>query len=161
MATTFLSGDILHVLKEHNGPRALAFGADCSGTLSAGIAVAVKKEWPRFAEAFLAHAEGGKLQPGDVFAWSDGPLTIMALAIQRDGAKPKFSNVERALQGAIAKATEANVNTLLVPRFAGGKTGLDWTRMRRLLIELGTGSAMQITVFEKFVRTKADDSPPQ
>lgn len=152
MASTFLSGDIIHETIERVGPRALAFGADCSGSMSAGIAVALQKQWPAFAEAFSAHGSTGKMQVGDIFAWRDGDIAIYALGIQKGGAKPKFSSFERALNAAIEHAASGGIHALLLPRLASGKSGVDWTRAKKLLTEIGTGSTTQLIVFEKFVR---------
>ena len=152
MASTFLSGDIIHATADRTGPRALAFGADCSGTMKTGIAVALKKQWPAFAEAFLERGSTGKMQVGDIFAWRDGELAIYALGIQKGAAKPKFSSFERALHAAIEHGAAEGIHALLLPRLAGGKSGLDWTRVKKLLTEVGTGSATQLIVFEKFVR---------
>ena len=152
MASTFLSGDIIHATTDRSGRRALAFGADCSGTMNSGIAVALKKQWPAFAEAFFAHGSTGKMQVGDIFTWRDGELAIYALGIQKGSAKPKFSSFERALKTAIEHAAAEGIHSLLLPRLTGGKSGLDWTRAKKLLTELGTGSATQLVVFEKFVR---------
>ena len=146
MASTFLSGDIIHAAIDRKGPRALAFGADCNGTMDAGIAVALRKQWPAFAEAFLTHGGTGKMQLGDVFVWRDGDITLCALGIQNNGSKPRFSSFERALGAAIERSAADGVHTLLLPRLAGGKTGLDWTRVKKLLVDVGHGSATSDTI---------------
>ena len=120
--------------------------------MNAGISVALKKQWPAFAEAFLAHGASGKMQLGDIFAWRDGDVAIYALGIQKGDAKPRFSSFERALLSAIEYGTAEGVHAILLPRLAGGKSGLDWTRVKKLLTDVGTGSTTQLIVFEKFVR---------
>ena len=64
-----VKGDLFEDAKDLPPPHAFAFAADCSGAMNKGIAVAFKKRWPAFAEAYRAHTEGGKMQPGDVFMW--------------------------------------------------------------------------------------------
>ncbi len=152
MATSFLSGDILHAVEARSGQRALAFGADCAGGMSVGIAVAIAKRWPAFAEAFRAHAADGKVQVGDLYVWGDGDVSIYALCLQKDDAKPRFSSFERALGSALKRAALDRVPAIYLPRLASGKAGLDWTRVKRHLTEVGTGTGAQMLVYEKFVR---------
>ncbi len=158
MPTTFLSGDILEAAKERGGARALAFGTDCSGAMESGIAAACKTHFPSFAAAYRAHCESNSMQLGDVFEFDADGLTIYALGLQRGGAKPKFSTFERATASMLERATASNIHAILLPRLGGGKVGLDWTRVKKLLVDLGRGAKLQLIVFEKFVR-KTGDSP--
>lgn len=152
MATTFLSGDILHAVAARSGHRALVFGADCSGVMHVGIAVAVAKRWPAFAAAFEEHARAGKVQIGDLYAWRDGEVSVYALCLQKDSVKPKFSAFERSFGAAVKRAAADGVGALYLPRLASGKSGLDWTRVKRHLTEIGGADSAPIFVFEKFVR---------
>jgi O-acetyl-ADP-ribose deacetylase (regulator of RNase III) len=151
MPTTFIKGDIFAEAAERTGPRALAFGADCAGTMDAGIAVAFRQRWPALAEAYRVRCEGGRMQLGDLFAWRDGDLFVYALGLHRDGKKPKVSIFERALSAMIARATEDGVTTVLLPRFGAGKNGMDWTRVKRVLSNAGA-APLELVVFEQFIR---------
>jgi O-acetyl-ADP-ribose deacetylase (regulator of RNase III) len=155
MPANFVKGDVLTEAMQGADARAFAFPADCSGTMDTGIAVAVRQRWPAMAEAFRAHAEGGKMQLGEVFTWREGDFAIHALGIQKGGVKPKISSVERALETAIQRTHEARMVRLLVPRFGGGKTGLDWMRVKRVLSEAAASRPVDVVVFEQFVRTQA------
>src|SRR4051812_19735164 len=115
MPVTFVKGDLLAEItraEAGNGPRAIAFPAECEGTMDAGVAVAVKRRWPGMAEAFKAHGEGRKMQIGDVFAWrdpNDAGVFVYALGIHRGVAKPKISTLERALRAMIEQASRDKV----------------------------------------------------
>jgi O-acetyl-ADP-ribose deacetylase (regulator of RNase III) len=152
MPANFVKGDILDEASQSTGPRALAFAADCAGTMNRGIAAALKSRWPALAEAFAAHASSGKMQLGDVFEWRDGDLRVYALGVQKGGAKPKVSSVERSLRSALERAAADGVVRLLVPRIGGGKTGLDWTRVKRVITEASSERPIDVVVFEQFVR---------
>ena len=161
MPANFVKGDILEEAAQPPGTRALAFGADCSGTMESGIAAAIRQRWPAFAKAFEEHAAGGrKMQLGDVFAWRDGDLAIYALGIQKGGVKPKISSVERALRGAIERAAEERIPRVLFPRIGGGKSGLDWARLKRVIGELAAEKPLDVVVFEQFVRKSAAPEEP-
>lgn len=157
MPANFVKGDILEEADKPTGPRALAFAADCAGTMDHGIAVAVRQRWPELAEAFRAHAASGKMQLGEVFAWAKDDLTVYALGIQKGGAKPKVSSIERALRAAIGLAADGAIPRVLVPRIGGGKTGLDWTRVKRVITEVASEKPLDVVVFEQFVRSKAHE----
>ena len=151
MAVSFLKGDILAAAGEANaGKVAVAFPADCAGNMDKGFAVAVAKKWPAFAEAF----KGKKLEVGDVFEWNEGELFVYALGVEKGGGKPKLSWLERALRATVEKAQAREVQRLLLPRM----TGFDWTRVKRVVEELGKATAMQIVVFEQFVRDRPASS---
>ena len=152
MPVSFVKGDILDEATKAEGPRALAFAADCAGTMDAGIAVAIRQRWPELAEAFRAHAAGGKMQLVDFFTWEHGDLSVYALGIQKGGAKPRVSSVARALRAAIDRAVEAGIPRVLLPRVGGGKTGLDWSRVKRVVVEVVGETPIDVVVFEQFVR---------
>lgn len=154
MPVSFVKGDILEDAKGgEGGPRALAFPVDAGGTMEGGIASAVKTRWPEVAEALRAHAEGGKWQPGDVFASGDGGLRFYAMAMHRGGAEAKMSFVERAIRRALALAGEDSLGRVLVPRLGGGALGLDWTRVKKMLFEVASAQPIELVVYEQFVRS--------
>lgn len=157
MPTTFVKGDLFEDSKDAPAPRAFAFAADCSGSLDKGIAVAFKKRFGEaFVEAYRARAAGGKMQPGDVFAWREddgkGDVIVYALGIQQQDKKPKVSTVERALQQLLARALEDKVFRIALPRIGAGKGGIDRVRVKRVLTEIGERSPVSLVVFEQFVR---------
>ncbi len=155
MPANFVKGDILDEASQSTGPRALAFAADCGGATTAGVAAAVAKRWPAFADAFRAHAGSGKMQLGDVFEWREGDLRVYALGVMKGAAKPKVSSIERALRAALERAATDAIPRVLVPRVGGGKTGLDWTRVKRVLTDAAAERAIEVVVFEQFVRKPA------
>jgi O-acetyl-ADP-ribose deacetylase (regulator of RNase III) len=157
MAITFLSGDILDTHGNDLG-RALAFSADCAGQMNEGIASALKKRWPALEEAYAKHCHGGKMQLGDVFAFSHGGTTFYALGLQKAGAATKFAAFERAMTTALTHASTNNIQGILLPRVGAGKNGIDWTRAKKFLSEVSAGNPIQLVVFEKFVRAAV--TPP-
>ena len=154
MTTLFLHGDLFESANERSGKRALAFGADCSGTMDAGVAVAFRTRFPAFAEAFAAHGATHAMQPGDLFVFREGETTIYALGIQQSGSRPKVSHLERAAQKMLADAVAESIPVIFLPRLGAGKNGLDWLRVKNLLTELGKRGPTELVVFEQFIRTR-------
>ena len=160
MPTTFVKGDILEETPAIDGKRVLAFGADVDGSMESGIAIALRKRWPELAEAWAARCAGGRMQLGDAFAWKSGDLVVYALGIQRGGGKPKVSWLERALQAMTAAAAREGITRISVPRLAAGKNGLDGSRVKRVLTEVGDMTPVELVVFEQFIRAKPAEAPP-
>jgi O-acetyl-ADP-ribose deacetylase (regulator of RNase III) len=150
MPTAIIKGDIF----ETEGIHAYAFGANTDGTMNNGVAIAMKKRWPAFAEAFAAHCAGDKFQLNDVFMWTEGELTVFALGIQEGEKKPSLTALTRALRRMMTLAAEAKIKRIGLPRIGAGPNGLDWTRVRKMLGEISVGQAVRLDVFEQFVRTK-------
>lgn len=153
MPTTFVKGDLFEDAKTVPPPRALAFPADCSGSMETGIAVAFKKRWPALAEAYQARAANGKMQLGDVFAWREGDDVVYVLGIQSGDKKPKVSTLTRALEAMVARATKDGVSRIAMPRIGAGKGGIDRVRVKRVLTEIGDKTPVALVVFEQFVRS--------
>ncbi len=161
MPTIFVKGDLFEDAKDSKPPRAFAFAADCSGTMQKGIAVAFKKRWPAFEQAYKARADGGKMQLGDVFAWRAGDELVYALGIQRGETKPKVSTLARAIEAMVARATTDGVERIALPRIGAGKGGIDRVRVKKVLTEAGEKTAISLVVFEQFVRTKDEPNTPE
>lgn len=155
MPLTFLKGDLFEMATTRTGVRGLAFAADVSGKLDTGFAHAVGKKWPAFAKALAEHAADGKAQLGDVFAYREGDLVLYALGLSKEGSKPRISTLERALATVFEQAPAEGVTALLLPRIGGGKSGLDYTRVKRVLEESAKSATFDVLVFEQFVRTAA------
>lgn len=146
MPANFMKGDVLDEAAIESGKRALVFGA------TTGLAVAVGKRWPAAVEALEMPKGSGAItvQPGEALEWHDGDLFVFALGIQRGDGKPKVSWIERSLRHVIERATQEEIRRILVPRLGG-----DWTRVKKLLGEIGATTTIDIVVFEQFVRKPA------
>lgn len=152
MPAIFTKGDLFHT----DGLRAYAFGSNAKGTMDGGIALAMQKRWPKLAEALKARAaEASKLAPGEVFAYSENDETVYALILQEDPSKKaKLAALTRSVSQMLELAAQANVERVGVSHPGTGKAGLEWPRVKRILQELGEGTAITLVVFEQFVRAK-------
>jgi len=154
MPTTFVKGDLLEETPEVDGTRVLAFGADVSGSMDAGIAVAVKKRWPALAGWWTERTSGGRVQLGDAPAWREDGTVVYALGLQRRGGRVKVSWLDRALRAMIAHAAANGISRIAVARLWAGATKLDGDRAKRVLIEVGESSPVTLVVFEQFIRAR-------
>jgi O-acetyl-ADP-ribose deacetylase (regulator of RNase III) len=148
MPIVFVKGDIF----ETDGIRAYAFGANTDGTLNVGIAIAFKKRWPAFAAAYETRCAQSPMQPGEVFMWSEGDVTVFALCSAQGEKKPSFSALTNAVRRMLQLAVEAKIKRIGVSRIGG----VDWTRARKMLNEVSIGQSVQLDVFEQFIRAHAE-----
>jgi len=144
MPANFVKGDILDEAKNAEDKRALVFPAQ------GGIVVAVNKQWPAFAEAL---EQAKRIEPGGVFEWRDGDLALFALGIQRADAKPKVSWIERSLKTVVERSSKDATTRILIPRLVG-----DWTRIKKVITEVGAKTTIDLVVFEQFIRKPTEVS---
>jgi O-acetyl-ADP-ribose deacetylase (regulator of RNase III) len=149
MPTSLVKGDLFNT----EGIRAYAHGCDCAGGMSAGVAVAFKKRWPRMFEEYVARCADGRFKLGDVFVWSEGDEVVYNLAIQEHWKKrAKMPALARALRKAVELAQVAGVERLGLPRIGAGLGGLEWPRVKKVLAEVGAETTVTLVVFEQFIR---------
>jgi O-acetyl-ADP-ribose deacetylase (regulator of RNase III) len=156
--TIFQKGDILHT----DGLKAFAHGCNAQGTMDSGVSLAFKKAWPAMHEEVARRVLLGQARLGEVLTWSDGSVTVYSLVIQ-DGAskKAKMTALTRALTTMIDLATTAKIERIGMPRIGAGKAGLDFTRVKKLLTELGDDKPITLIVFDQFVRAPAAPAPSE
>lgn len=149
MPTTILKGDLFNT----PGLKAFAHACNCAGTMDAGVAVAFKKRWPRMYEEYVQRCKDKRLALGDVFVWLEEDVVVYSLAIQQNWrARSKLSAFTRAAHRMLELAAAAGVERIGMPRVGAGLGGLDWRRVRSILLEEGERSPVELLVFEQFVR---------
>jgi hypothetical protein len=148
MPANFVKGDVLEEAELETGKRALAFGS------TSGLAAAVKKRWPDLGLEETKGATSTEPEPGEVIEGRRGELYVFALGIQRANGKPKVSWIERSLRTVLVRAEKENVRRILLPRLGG-----DWTRVKKLLGEIGATTTIDLVVFEQFVRKSSTSHP--
>lgn len=149
MPTVFTKGDIFAT----PGLRAYAHGCNCAGGMGAGIAIEFKRRWPRMFEEYATRCADGRFGLGDVFAWSEEDLTIYNLGTQLHWRKKaQIPALATALARMVELASHASVERIGLPRIGAGLGGLDWTRVKKVLADVGEKTGVTLVVFEQFVR---------
>jgi O-acetyl-ADP-ribose deacetylase (regulator of RNase III) len=156
MATIFTKGDLF----DTDGIRAYAFGTNAEGTMDTGIAVAVRKRFPKVGELLVARAKAGKLALGDVVEHRENGETVFALVLQEaETKKAKFATLTKAAQKLVELATAAKLERVGLFHPGLGRAGLEWQRIKSVLTEIGDETDVAIVVFEQFVRKKPAPPP--
>ena len=135
-----------------SGSPALAHGCNCKGAMGKGIAVEFKRRWPEMYEEYRALCQAGRFQLGDVFAWSDGTITIFNLATQgsfRGKVRAEIDAIERAVGRMLTIAKERNIDVIALPKIGAGLGGLEWSDVRDGLERAAKSSTVKLRVFER------------
>jgi O-acetyl-ADP-ribose deacetylase (regulator of RNase III) len=136
---------------------AYAHGCNCAGAMGAGIAIEFKRRWPRMFDEYRARCEDGRFGLGDVFPWTEGEHTIFNLGMQEHWKKKaQIPALVRSLEKMSELATHAGIARVGLPRIGAGLGGLDWTRVKKVLTEVGAKTDVTLVVFEQFTRGRSE-----
>lgn len=157
MPTVLLKGDLFAT----PDLKAYAHACNCAGTMDAGVSIAFKKRWPRMYEEYVRRCHDKRLALGDVFVWSEDDVVVYNLATQQHWrARSKLSAFSRAVKRMLELAHQGGVTRIGLPRIGAGLGGLDWNRVRSILVEEGNASPVELLVFEQFIRAPKDADEP-
>jgi len=149
MPAEFTKGDLF----QQAGLLAYGHGCNCAGGMGAGIAIEFKRRWPRMFEEYTARCLDGRFGLGDVFPWTEGEHTIFNLGTQEHWKKKaQIPALVRSLEKMCELASHAGIARVGLPRIGAGLGGLDWTRVKKVLTEVGEKTDVTLLVFEQFVR---------
>lgn len=147
MPVELTSGDLLALADLD----AIAHGCNCAGVMGKGIALSIKKRWPQLYAEYRQLCKEHRFKLGDVFAWSDGKITIFNLATQPAPGKPaSMAAIEQALERMLQIATERRIPSIGLPRIGAGLGKLSWPPIRDLIARVGSASPVRLVVFEEY-----------
>jgi O-acetyl-ADP-ribose deacetylase (regulator of RNase III) len=107
-----------------------------------------------FAEYKRRCAEG-QFKLGDVFAWSEGGVTVFNLGTQKTWrTKADLSAIETALRTMVGCAERAGIGKVGLPRIGAGLGGLPWASVRDMLRRTGDETDVELVVFEEYESEK-------
>ena len=129
----------------------MAHGCNCAGSMGKGIAVEFKARWPAMFERYWELCRDGRFKPGDVFHWQEGGVTVFNLGTQKHWrTKASLKAIDAALETMITMAEARGIDTIILPRIGGGLGKGSWDRIKQILIERGSATAVTLVVCENF-----------
>ncbi len=153
MPTIFTKGDILNT----EGLHAFAHGCNVQGSMDSGISLAFKKRWPAMFDDVQKQIAAKRPQMGDLWAWTDGTVTVFGLVIQDSASKKaKMTSLSRALESLVEHAKTAGIARVGMGRIGAGPAALDWTRVKKVLADVSEDAPVTLEVFEQFIRAKSE-----
>jgi O-acetyl-ADP-ribose deacetylase (regulator of RNase III) len=143
------------------GAEALVNTVNCVGIMGRGVALQFKNLFPANFKAYKAACDRGEVQPGRMFVFETGELTIPKWIInfptkRHWRGKSRLEDIEIGLFALKQEITARGIHSIALPPLGSGLGGLAWADVR-VLIErtLGDLKDTQVLVFEP--HTKPDE----
>jgi O-acetyl-ADP-ribose deacetylase (regulator of RNase III) len=134
---------------------ALVNTVNCVGIMGRGVALQFKKAFPENFAAYRAACQKGEVQPGTMFVFETGHLTLPRYIInfptkRHWRGKSRLEDIESGLQALVRVIEQEGIASIALPPLASGLGGRDWKKEVRPLIETYLGSLphTKVIVFE-------------
>lgn len=157
-----VTGDILLTKAQ-----AIAHGIAPNDPWDAGLALALRENWPALAKDFRHFAHGTHPKPGELFVWgtTDGRRIINLLTQEGDhghGAKPgraTLAHVNHALRRLRHEIDKGEIKSLALPRLATGVGGLEWSEVRPIVMQHLGDVKIPVYVYTTYHKGEAAKEP--
>ncbi len=145
----FVQGDILQAESE-----ALVNTVNCVGVMGRGIALQFKNVFPANFKAYETACQRGEVQPGRMFVFETGVLTLPRYIInfptkRHWRGKSRIEDIQTGLAALAEEIRERNIQSIAIPALGSGLGGLDWNEVRPLIERaLAALPETEVLVFE-------------
>jgi O-acetyl-ADP-ribose deacetylase (regulator of RNase III) len=145
----YTSGDILQCEAD-----ALVNTVNCVGVMGRGIALQFKNVYPENFKAYEAACKREAVQPGRMFVFETGQLTLPRFIInfptkRHWRGKSRIEDIDAGLVDLVNVIRNKGIRSIAIPPLGAGLGGLDWNEVRprieRALAELAD---VRVLVFE-------------
>ena len=126
---------------------------NCVGIMGSGVALQIKKEFPKVFKAYKVACERGKVQPGKMFVSEtdmfENPKYIINFPTKRHWQnKSRMEDIESGLEALVDTVRRYKIRSIAIPALGCGKGGLDWSEVRpRIETALRAIPNLQVTIF--------------
>jgi len=145
----FTSGDILRSEAE-----ALVNTVNCVGVMGRGIALQFKNAYPDNFKAYAAACRRGEVQPGRMFLFETGQLTLPHYIVnfptkRHWRGKSRMEDIVAGLTALAELIRTKGIRSIAIPPLGSGLGGLDWAEVRpRIEAGLRPLAGVQVFVYE-------------
>ena len=136
---------------------------NCVGVMGAGVALAFKNKYPEMFKEYVRQCKEKEIAPGKPSVWKQGDMFSKGLEIINFPTKNHWRNpseyeyVENGLIWLSKYLEDKQGLTITLPALGCGHGGLDWRRVKRLIIKYLEGKSNRILVFEPEASKKAGE----
>lgn len=129
----YTTGDILKAEVE-----ALVNTVNCVGVMGRGIALQFKQVFPANFKAYAAACKREEVQPGRMFLFDTGALTLPRYIInfptkRHWRGKSRIEDIETGLVALVEEVKARGIRSIAIPPLGSGLGGLDWDQVRPLI----------------------------
>lgn len=145
----FVTGNILDAEVD-----ALVNTVNCVGVMGRGIALQFKRAFPDNFKAYAAACKRGAVQPGRMFVFDTGELTLPRFIInfptkRHWRGRSRIEDIQSGLEALVQEIQLRGIRSIAVPPLGSGLGGLDWRQVRPLVERaLGPLPSLEVRVFE-------------
>ncbi|TQV62557.1 MAG: macro domain-containing protein [Halothiobacillaceae bacterium] len=145
----YTSGDILQCEAD-----ALVNTVNCVGVMGRGLALQFKNIYPENFKAYEAACKREAVQPGRMFVFDAGQLTLPRFIInfptkRHWRGKSRIEDIESGLVDLVKVIRDKGIRSIAIPPLGAGLGGLDWNEVRpRIARALAELTDVRVRVFE-------------
>lgn len=145
----YTSGDISRADAE-----AIVNTVNCVGIMGRGVALQIKKEFPKNFKAYKAACERNEVQLGKMFVFETNMFTNPKYIInfptkKHWRSKSYMEDIESGLKTLVDTIQHYKIRSIAVPALGSGNGGLDWNEVHpRIETALSVIPNLQVTIFE-------------
>ena len=145
----YTTGDILSAETD-----AVVNTVNCVGVMGRGIALQFKRAYPDNFKAYAAACKRGEVEPGRMFVFETGRLTLPRLIInfptkRHWRGKSRMEDIEAGLDGLVEEIQRRGVRSIAIPPLGSGLGGLHWKDVRaRIAAAMGELTDLDVVVYE-------------
>lgn len=126
---------------------------NCVGIMGSGIALQIKKEFPKVFKAYKVACEHGEVQPGRMFVSEtnmfENPKYIINFPTKRHWRnKSRMEDIESGLEALVDTIRRYKIRSIAIPALGCGNGGLNWSEVRpRIETALCAIPNLRVTIF--------------
>jgi O-acetyl-ADP-ribose deacetylase (regulator of RNase III) len=127
----FRTGDIFE-----SGADALVNTVNCEGYMGKGIAYQFKVRFPKNNNTYIDACKKGDFSIGKILVTREDGFVILNFPTKNKWRnKSTYSMIEKGLNDLVEKIPELDVNSIAIPPLGCGNGGLDWVKVKKLIID--------------------------
>jgi O-acetyl-ADP-ribose deacetylase (regulator of RNase III) len=151
------SGDILK-----DDSEAIVNTVNCVGVMGRGIALQFKNAWPENFKAYEAACKREEVQPGRMFVFNTGQLTLPRYVInfptkRHWRGKSRIQDIDSGLTALVSEVRNRGIRSIAIPPLGSGLGGLDWSEvLPRIKVAMEGLPDVRVRIYEPKGAPEAD-----
>jgi len=126
---------------------------NCVGVMGAGVALLFKNKYPNMFDEYFRACERNEVEPGKPYVWEENNMfskcTIINFPTKIHWKNPsEYEYVEKGLVWLRQYLLERNNSTVTLPALGCGHGGLEWDKVKEMIIKYLSEVNSKIFVFE-------------
>lgn len=139
---------------------------NCVGVMGAGVALAFKRKYPEMFKEYVRQCKEKEIAPGKPSVWKQGDMFSKGIEIINFPTKNHWRNpseyeyIESGLIWLSNYLEDKEGLTITLPALGCGHGGLDWGKVKQLILKYLEGTSNRILVFEPEASKKIGEKGP-